>query len=171
MSVEEESEGIYDFFLVESRNIEAREDPRDSSVFRFKLNDGDSFETDFINASEEDCQNWALQQMDRFNFIEPDIIAILDKHSFTNESLLVKYYSRGPGFEFPGFDGLLPQEENKWYAFRVHYQKLPQLHADLMFTAPDVSYPAYFGHKEELTDENGIFDVDRAVKLSIGEEA
>ncbi|KAI2615877.1 hypothetical protein GGR54DRAFT_253567 [Hypoxylon sp. NC1633] len=171
LSVEKDSEDIYPFFLVQTRDVRVHEDPRDSSMFKFELKDGETFESEFISASEEDCQTWALQQMERFNFIEKSIIAILDKRSVTDESLLVKYYRRGPGFEFPGIDGLLPPEEDKWYAFRVPYQKASKLHADLMYTAPDVTYPTYFGRKEELTDENGVFDVDRAVRLSIGEEA
>lgn len=30
--------------------------------------------------------------------------------------------------------------------------------------------PTYYGHKEELTDENGIFDVEKAGRLVGGEE-
>lgn len=144
LSVEKASQGIYKFFLVEDHVTEAPEDPRDSaSMFRSELNTEESFETEFINASEEDCQDWAVQRMARFQFIEQDIIAILDKESVAHESVahesvLVKY----------------------------HYQHLHELHSALLNMAPDVVYPIYFGRKEELTDENGIFDVERAMKLS-----
>ncbi|KAI1495408.1 hypothetical protein F5X99DRAFT_403673 [Biscogniauxia marginata] len=170
LSVEKESQGLNLFFLVESRSVQAREDPRDSGMFRSELSDGEGFETDFINASEQDCQSWALQQMGRFNFIEQDIIAILDKRCVTDESLLISFYARGAGIQFPGFDGLLPQEQGKWYTFRIPYRKTFTVHTALLFTAPDVVYPTYFGRKEELTNENGIFDVDRAQQLCLEED-
>ena len=39
------------FFLVESKV-----NPKDSEKFKQKLKDDDAFESDFISASEEDCQ-------------------------------------------------------------------------------------------------------------------
>lgn len=170
MSVEKENQDTYPFFLVESREVETPTDSPDRDLFRFELKNTEAFQTDFFGASEEDCQSWALQQMERFNFIEQDIIAILDKHSVTDGSLLIKYYRRSPGFQLPGFDALLPPEKGRWYTFRVLYPQSSRVHADLIHTAPDVTYPFYFGRKDELTDKNGIFDVDKAVKLSIGEE-
>ncbi|KAI5927592.1 hypothetical protein F4810DRAFT_706341 [Camillea tinctor] len=80
LSVEKESQDFTPFFLVESRAIQAHEAPRDDGMFRSELSDGEGFKTDFINASEQDCQSWALQQMVHFNFIEQDITFPPDYH-------------------------------------------------------------------------------------------
>ncbi|KAL7623135.1 hypothetical protein AAE478_006816 [Parahypoxylon ruwenzoriense] len=170
LAFKEESEGVNPFFLVESREVEARQNPRDSSMFRSELGEGEDFQTDFTDAPEEDCEEWALQQMGRFNFIEQDIIAILDRSCIAGETLLMKFYNRGPGIPFPGLDGPLPQEEAKWYTFKIPYKKAFTVHTALLYTAPDVAYPTYFGRKDELTSEDGIFDVDKAERICLGEE-
>ena len=38
----------------------------------------------------------------------------------------------------------------------------------MIYVAPNVSYPVYFGRKEEPTDERGVFDVARAESLCKG---
>ena len=38
----------------------------------------------------------------------------------------------------------------------------------MIYVAPNVSYPVYFGRKEEPTDERGVFDVARAGSLCKG---
>ncbi|KAH9894577.1 hypothetical protein F4778DRAFT_279919 [Xylariomycetidae sp. FL2044] len=158
------------YFLVESREVDAPGNPRDQSIFKSEIKDGDEIASKFIGAHDDECQSWALQQMDRFKFIEQNIIAILDQQSSRDHSLLIKYYHHGPGFEFPDFDGPLPNKPGEWHAFRVRYDDVFQLQADLMFCAPDVTFPVYFGRKEELTDGNGVFDVKRANRIAIGEE-
>jgi hypothetical protein len=46
------------FWLVES-NI----GPTDRPGFKHELKDDETFESDFIGASEHDCQKWAVEQM------------------------------------------------------------------------------------------------------------
>ncbi|RWA13383.1 hypothetical protein EKO27_g1724 [Xylaria grammica] len=134
------------FYLVESRA-----GPQDGArPFKKELAEGEILETDFIGVSESDCQTWALDMQDRHNFIEQDLI--------------------GPGVEI-GDEGIFPKDTGKWYDFRINYRDADLLTSSLSFGAFDVVYPVYFGRKEELTDERGIFDVSRAEKLSIGEDA
>ncbi|KAI0411824.1 hypothetical protein F5X98DRAFT_380356 [Xylaria grammica] len=118
------------FYLVESRA-----GPRDGArSFKKELAEGEILETDFIGASESDCQ------------------------------------TRGPGVEV-GDEGIFPKDAGKWYDFRINYRDADVLTSSLSFGAFDVVYPVYFGRKEELTDKRGIFDVSKAEKLSIGEDA
>ncbi len=65
----EETKGIYAFGLAESR-----QGPPESGTgrreFRPKLKEGESFENEFMGASEDDCQSWAEQQWRRYNTVE-----------------------------------------------------------------------------------------------------
>ncbi|GFG23821.1 hypothetical protein IFM61606_03712 [Aspergillus udagawae] len=106
------------YYLVESRDC-----PSTGEGFRMRLQDGESFESDFINASKEECQNWALDkwlQPIKFNFIEQSIIAIADERSPQDGTLLMSFYfgEDEPPMEFNGY-GPLPPKGNTWYDFRI----------------------------------------------------
>ena len=164
------------FYLVESRVC-----PSTPEGFKNELRDDETFETDFIGASEQDCQSWALEQQSRVNFIEHDIIAIADARGARDGTLLMQWYAAeleplpedagdpGPAFNFPKF-GVLPKESNLWYDFRVDYTESVDVIVCLNYVSPDGVYPVYFGLKEELTDERGVFDVVRARRLVRGED-
>lgn len=153
--------GIGLFYLVESRN-----GPRDSQPFKMELANNESFETDFIGASEQDCREWALEQQFQNNMIEQDIIAIADQRSASDDALSIQFYRRNPGYDF-GVDGILPREHDKWYEFRVIYKEANTVYAVLSHVEPDVGYPVYFGRKDELTDGRGIFDTAKANELIV----
>ena len=51
---------------------------------------------------------------------------------------------------------------------RIDYWQCNEAKASLIYVAPNVSYPVYFGRKEEPTDERGVFDVARAESLCKG---
>ena len=57
---------------------------------------------------------------------------------------------------------MLPPETNVWYDFRVDHRQAGHVLSALIFTAPDVVYPVYYGNKETFTDEHGVFDVQEA---------
>lgn len=151
--------GSRTFYLVESYN-----GPSDGQEFRQELADNESFQTDFIGASEQDCRKWALEKQSQNGMIEQDIVAIADKRSASDDTLSMQFYIREPGHEFPKH-GILPREQNKWHDFRVIYTQADRIYTALMFVAFDVVYPVYFGRKDELTNEHGIFDVDKAQEL------
>jgi hypothetical protein len=46
-----------------------------------RLRDDETFDTDFIGASEEECQQWVKENGARVNFITHDLIAIADARS------------------------------------------------------------------------------------------
>jgi hypothetical protein len=135
-----------------------------------ELKDDETFETDFIGASEQDCQKWALEKQFQVNFIEQDIIAIADARSARDDTFSIQYYAHPePALEFGGF-GVLPRERNTWYDFRIDYKGAAWVYIDLTNGPIDSVYPAYFGRKEELTDERGVFNAAKAGRLVGGED-
>ena len=157
------------FFLVESHVC-----PSDREGFKRELKDDETFETDFIGASEQDCQKWALEKQFQVRFIVQDIIAIVDARSARDDTLLIQYYAREldppePALEFGEF-GVLPREHNTWYDFRIDYTGAGEVYVDLTNGPIDSVYPTFFGRKEELTDERGVFNVAKATRLVRGED-
>ena len=150
------------FYLVESYK-----GPSDGQKFKQVLADDETFETDFIGASAQDCRKWAVEKQYQNKMIEKDIIAIADEQSTRDDTLSIQFYSRGPGIELEGH-GILPQAQKKWYDFRVIYKEADTVYIALLFGAPDIVYPVYFERKDELTDERGIFNIARARELCIG---
>jgi hypothetical protein len=158
------------FYLVKSHIC-----PSDYEGFKTELKYDETFETDFIGASEQDCQKWALEKQFQVNFIEQDTIAIADARSARDDTLLIQSYAREldppePALEFGEF-GVLPREHNTWYDFRIDYKGADWVVIHLTKNGPlDSIYPTYFGRKEELTDERGIFNVAKAKRLVRGED-
>ncbi|KAI0169912.1 hypothetical protein GGR52DRAFT_487737 [Hypoxylon sp. FL1284] len=151
--------------------VERRGGPVDEEAgFKRALRDADTFESDFIGTSEQDCQVWAMEMQRRYNFIEQDIIGIVDARSALDGTLLVQSYSHEPGLEI-GEEGILPKENNTWHSFRIEPQHAPMVYSSLQYGALEVVYPVYFGRKQELTDERGVFDVARAERICCGEES
>jgi hypothetical protein len=137
-----------------------------------ELKDDETFETDFIGASAQDCQQWALEKQVQANFIDYDLIAIADARSAGDDTLLLQYYSREleEPLEFWEF-GVLPREHTTWYDFRIDYRGAASAVLHLTNYGPmDTIYPTYFGRKEELTDERGVFNVAKALRFVRGED-
>ncbi|KAL9623210.1 MAG: hypothetical protein Q9160_002525 [Pyrenula sp. 1 TL-2023] len=156
------------FWLVESRAGPSNND----HPFKLELKENEAFETDFIGASQQDCQQWAIEQQNRYKFIEQNIIGIVDARSAKDGTILMSHFFEkiDPPFEFEGY-GPLPEENDIWYDYRIPRERAADVNSALMFVAPDCTWPAYFGLKEQLTDEHGVFDVARAERLAIREEA
>lgn len=154
----------YQFFLIESRDC-----PSDRSGFKTELVNDEAFKTEFVGASEQDCQNWALEKQRETLFIEPNIIAIANARTAKNGTILMQWYHQGEGEDIPPY-GILPPKSNTWYDFRIDPENAEKVVSCLNFTEPDVVYPSYFGRKEELTDENGVFDPVKADRIICGED-
>lgn len=94
----------------------------------------------------------------------------MDQRSTRDKTIIVQFFNEKPGLDFPPY-GTLPPEENAWYSFRIRYNDAFTLVAALTETAFDVSYPVYFGRKDEFTNEEGVFEVQKAEKAAAGEDA
>ena len=150
------------FSLVESRVC-----PSTKGEFKRELGEDETFETDFIGATEDDCTKWLLDNQYQVKFIQHDILVIADARSARDDTVLIKAFMHH-NFDFDDF-GLLPPTANTWNDFRVHYSGAVEVVVCLGYVSPDCVYPVYFGRKEELTDENGVFDVARSKRIIRGE--
>ncbi|CAJ2507897.1 Uu.00g090830.m01.CDS01 [Anthostomella pinea] len=166
------------FNLVESRagprrDAEAQSQRQSQRCFKRALGQDEAFGAEFIGAPEHECQAWALEMQARHNFIEQDLIGIADARSARDGTLLIQFYGRAPGLECGDDKGVFPRETetNTWHGFRIDYREAERVSASLQFGASEVVYPVYFGRKEELTDERGVFDVARAERICGGEES
>ena len=151
------------FYLVESRD-----GPPSGQRFKDKLEDDETFDTDFISATPEECQRWAVERRRHDLSFHDCIIAIVDARSAKDGTLLMQRYATH-NHPFGGY-GLLPPEKNVWCDFRVHVRDAAKAELALIHVSPNVSYPCWFGNKERFTDENGVFNVDEADRYSIGED-
>lgn len=63
------------------------------------------------------------------------------------------------------------EEDGKWYSWRVKYWHAGRVHADLCYVHEEIMFPIYFAARDILTDENGVFDVDKVETLIGGEDS
>lgn len=150
--------------------IESAHGPSETQPYRRALADNETIRSDFIGASTHQCQQWALEKQKPDRTAEKNLIAIADERSSCDDTLLMQYYAQYSG-PFGERDELIPSETDKWYDFRVHYNEADAILVALKFGAPDINYPQFFGRKEELTDENGIFNTVKAMEPIGGIEA
>ncbi|PVH90678.1 hypothetical protein DM02DRAFT_678458 [Periconia macrospinosa] len=148
--------------------LESQECPSDDSGLKHSLAPGEPFHASaFIGASVEDCQKWFHAHVGAVNFIEGYGIAIADARTARDGTISIQYYSWGEPWMFPGY-GLLPPNGEAWYDFRIRPEDTPRVIADLGYVGPDVTFPFYFGRREEFTDKNGVFDVAKVTREITG---
>jgi hypothetical protein len=152
------------FFVVESRA------PLSDPVSLENITtDTENFRTEFIRASHQDCQNWALENQFKHSSIVQDLIAVIDARSTSDDTILLYSYPRVP-IEFRNW-GVLPKEHNTWYGYRINYKNIVETLTSLQHFGPmETIFPTYFGRKAELTDDQGIFNAERALALVRGED-
>ncbi|GAM90425.1 hypothetical protein ANO11243_084680 [Dothideomycetidae sp. 11243] len=127
------------------------------------------FETDFIGSSVEDCQVWALEHQETLSGVEFDIIGIVDARFAIDGTTLMQRYARRAGrIDYGKYGHQLPREIGVWYSYRVHYKEALHILTAFVFTVEENTFPVYYGLKEDLTDEDGLFDVDKAESLTEG---
>jgi hypothetical protein len=156
------------YYLVESKTL-----PAERSGFKTELQDGETFESDFIGASPEECKAWTREKQFQVNFIEQDILAILDARSAQDKTIVMSCYicpemCEPPRMIFPPF-GILPrpQDANTWSDYRIEYPYGSAIVSFWNFCGPVVTYPALLGKKEDFTDEHGVFDVAGAERFCV----
>lgn len=147
----EESPPLY--YLVESNIC-----PDHKDGFKIELQDGEPFGSDFIGASKEQCQIWAQENWREVNFIEQNVITIVDQRSARDGTLLLSFYFPEVDPKEPtlGFDqwGQLPANANTWYDFRIDHRGADEIYGALMWA----------GKRIVLNTSRGGYDViiDRA---------
>jgi len=159
------------FYLAQSRVC-----PTSYEELKERLEENEPFETDFIGVSEEDCQQWVKENAAQVNFIVPDLIAIADARSAKDGTILIQVYQHDytPSEDEPGFPpfGILPSPDKShtWWSYRVDLEGAPEALLDLgEFGVIEAALP-YYGYKDRLTDEHGIFNAKKAKRITLGED-
>lgn len=143
--------------------IAARGSPDNEAGLTTEILPGASVSSDFINAPEEDCQQWSLDEAQKCRSLDRGVLAIADARTAIDGTISFQINLLEMQVEFPRY-GLLPQHPYAWHHYRIDTRHAPVAYAALLFTEPDVTYPVYFGRKEEFTDEQGVFDTTRAAR-------
>ncbi|KAI1264705.1 hypothetical protein F5Y18DRAFT_77182 [Xylariaceae sp. FL1019] len=130
---------------------------------RDNLDEGEEFHTDFIGASVEECGAWLLDRQAENKSLDQNCMVIADARSAQDET--VTFWKYVPDYQAPEMGK--GRETNRWYPFRVPYLKVFDVFVDtaVEYTNPLDTYGVYFWRKDELTDKDGIFDVDKAQEL------
>ncbi|OAL54468.1 hypothetical protein IQ07DRAFT_628283 [Pyrenochaeta sp. DS3sAY3a] len=150
--------------------IESRGPLSISSARNTKVPYGQSVSSEFIGASEQQCRQWFQDHCLDCPMLSQPLLAIADARTARDGTISLQYYCSEAGqFDFPPY-GLLPQEPNKSYNYRIDPRDTAEVYAKLLIVEPDVSFPIYFGRKEELTSAQGIFDTVTARRLIQGED-
>ncbi|KAJ5623191.1 hypothetical protein N7490_011796 [Penicillium lividum] len=123
--------------------------------FRRRLNDDEPFESPFINASKEQCQQWAIENWKTHDFIGHDI-GIADERTARDGTLLMSVWKQS-SINFEDCEPV-PPKAPAWYDFRVHHTAIFIFLADVQEGEPDSVGRIYYHYPEKLTDEAGAFD-------------
>ncbi|KAI0101369.1 hypothetical protein GGR51DRAFT_530498 [Nemania sp. FL0031] len=146
---------------------ESRHGPTPEQAFRDSLQENETFERDFIGASVDECGAWTLDQANKRNTLHHNIMVVLDARSAEDQTVTLWFYPFEPEAPFLGRD----QKPNTWYPFRVRYSNVGRLAVQFTDTGnPSETYSVLFRRKGELTCDNGIFDLDRAIELILNGE-
>ncbi|KAF2647023.1 hypothetical protein K491DRAFT_644500 [Lophiostoma macrostomum CBS 122681] len=149
---------------------ESRVCPQTSDDFKHALNDDEDFTSDFFGASKQDCQDWLLANQLQVDFIERDILVIADARSARDNTVLItQYFEPGSCLPFEGI-GMVPAKDDTWYDFRVDYKVVDQVHAHLFYGVWETVFPTYYLRRNEVSDENGVLDMQKVTTLVNGEE-
>jgi len=110
-------------------------------------------------------------------FIISSQIAIADARIAKDGTILVQVYQQEPPSYYeepdPGFPpfGILPPRDrnNTWWSYRVNFKDAPLALLDLgEFGIYETALP-YYGYKDRLTDERGVFNAVNARRIGLGE--
>ena len=131
-----------------------------------KIKDSDTIESEFIGASEKDCEDWMLKEQDEVNFMDYIILFIADARSAKDDTIIASVYRQEQGVYADKATGLkVPPEPFTWFRFRIDFKEAWLLHCDVNYGPPPEVWPFYFARKDEATDEDGVFSVTKANDL------
>jgi hypothetical protein len=94
----------------------------------------------------------------------------MDARSAQDKTVLLSHYilsdSSCSPLVFPGL-GVLPRECDTWYNYRVEFSYAPIINITFNYSPLELAHPAYFGRKEDFTNEWGVFNVAEAERFSM----
>ncbi|OAL42828.1 hypothetical protein IQ07DRAFT_686140 [Pyrenochaeta sp. DS3sAY3a] len=135
-----------------------------------KVPHNQSVDSEFIGATEQECRQWFIDHYFEYPMLSATLLAIADARTARDGTIYLQYYCwEDSQFDFPPF-GLLPQKPSTWYNYRIDVKGTDEVYTKLLFVELDVSFPTYFGRKEELTNAQGIFDTVKADRIICKDE-
>ncbi|KAL1801447.1 hypothetical protein ACET3X_001789 [Alternaria dauci] len=154
------------FYLAESKTC-----PDEASDFKRKLENSD-FSSEFTSV--EECQEWMLREQLKHNFMETDFIHIADARSAKDKTLLTCVYSDEPLSIQLAPEGepeqQLPPKAHTWCSWRIRSQDAEAIESHIQHGEPGDAWPVFYLRKDEITDANGVIDMEKATKMVWGED-
>lgn len=111
-----------------------------------------------------------LREQSEHNFMEFDIIFIANVRSASDDTLLACIYSDEPLLLGPNEEQQLPPKAHTWYSWRIKYQDAEAIENHLQYGEPGDAWPVFYERKDEITDANGVVDMEKATKMVWREE-
>ncbi|KAJ5635723.1 uncharacterized protein N7484_009036 [Penicillium longicatenatum] len=129
----------------------------DGKAFKTELKDYDHFESDVINASKAQCQEWAQKNWKGITYSSREDIAIADERTARDGTLLMSTWCQS---DIPFEDwGPLPPKVETWYGFRVHHRAACEFSIAIHWAPIEEAYPIYYARPEKYNNDAGVFEV------------
>lgn len=147
------------------RFVDTRHSPTLREPF---VDDSEPLQAEF--ASHADCQRWMLQHGMHMRELDWRVLFIADKRSAEDGTLSFQFFppSEKPTNVWVNY-GPLPPVTRTWYEWRIEHTDWEEAVGSMTFNPPDMVDPVYYGMKDELTDERGVFNVTEAMDLQLDE--
>jgi hypothetical protein len=71
----------------------------------------------------------------------------------------------------PWYERMVPRVEGDWHSWRIQPGDARDLVRSMCVDEEEWVFPTYFGRKEELTGEDGVFDAARASRVVAGKDS
>lgn len=167
-NVVNEAGGGLHFHLVQSKIPVAS---NEKLTLKDKVEPDEIIRSDFFGATEEECRAWAREHGNRYRMIDSSWFAMADPDSVRLNCLSLQIWVDADQPESYGHFGVIPRDGgDKWYTFRLLPDHAAEMMAQIEFYngAPQDNDIPYFGFIKELTDENGVFDFEKATEIKLG---
>lgn len=125
---------------------------------RMELQEEESFETDFLGASVEECGDFLRINRHSYKWWTSGLLFVVDERSAQDHTVVLAKYAHSDTAIDGGCYGQLPPEENRWYTWRLRVPHLQSAIEVLGFGNLHTAWSVYFGNRDYLTDQDGIFD-------------
>ena len=127
-----------------------------------------SFPSSFASTAE--CKDWLLHNQYSVNFINQNIMFVADARSAKDETLLAYTYCERTMRLGPNHEWVLPPKAKTWYEWRIRYQDALMFQVHMQEGELNETWSLFYLRAEEIMDEDGVVDMEKATKIVSGEE-
>lgn len=134
-----------------------------------KKPDSPDFPCDFTSTT--DCKDWLLRNQYSVNFINQNIMFVADARSAKDETLLAYTYCERTMRLGPNDEWVLPPKAQTWYEWRIRYRDALMFQVHMQDGELNETWSLFYLRADEITDEHGVVDMEKATKICYGEAA